>query len=96
MFRAVPETHERGKVSSNQFIRNVNDSCAYYFRYKDLMFGDISAVCAFKRVPQLIALLQATVRKQLPTHSSLSVVQEVVTVACRSHLRPGLINLVPA
>ena len=29
-------------------------------KYKDLLFGDISAVCAFRRVPQLIALLQAT------------------------------------
>ena len=77
MFRPVPETHERGQVSSSAawsilFCLNTMEVCnevslCVYCRYKDLLFGDISAVCAFRRVPQLIALLQATVRKQLPT-----------------------------
>ena len=75
MFRPVPETHERGQVSSSLvglFCCNAMKVCnevslCVYFRYKGLLYGDISAVCAFRRVPQLIALLQATVRKQLPT-----------------------------
>ena len=42
----------------------------YLLRYKGILFGDISAVCGFLRVPYLQRLLQATV-----SYTSLSWLQ---------------------
>ena len=38
------------------------------YRYKGLLFGDISAVCGFKRVEYLKDLLDATVSVHLKMH----------------------------
>ena len=48
-------------MQSELHVSRHYDCVHFTDRYKELLFGDISAVCGFKRVGYLQRLLQATV-----------------------------------
>ena len=72
-------------------------------RYKGLLFGDISATCAFKRLPYLKQLLQATVSSMTPASiysnelsnsaSSAALVAQLVEHLPRTQCVVGLVEV---